>query len=97
MRRNARPAKKLKKVSELSYYSTRSMIGSKKSESSLEKMSTLKIYQILSIKERTVSTLLELNKALESDSNLASLNTVDSSMDGSFLHFLVQTAQANDE
>ena len=100
MKRNARPVKKLRRHSEITYYKTKSMNGAKKSDSTLSDKQSLinsKIYQILSQKERTVSTLIELNKTLESEANLTCLNINDPRLDGSFLHYLTQTAQAGEE
>ena len=62
-----------------------------------ERVLNSKVYQILSKKERTTQTLLELNKALESEVNSSYLNVTDPTLDGSFLHYVVSTAQANDE
>lgn len=56
-----------------------------------------KIFQLLSSKERNLSTLNELNNLLKTDASIALLNLNDPSIDGSLLHFLTQTAQATDE
>ena len=56
------------------------------------------LYQILSKKERNKSTLLELNKALEVDSNRAFLNHKEPVLDGdAMIHILTKTASANEE
>ena len=58
---------------------------------------TSAVYRILSKKERTFKTLNELNCALKSKENLQLLNTNDPVLDGTFLHFLTQSAQSDDE
>ena len=56
------------------------------------------VYQILTKKERKKSTLLELNKALEIDSNKAFLNQKEHALDGDcIIHILTKTANANEE
>ena len=55
------------------------------------------IFKILSKKERTFKTLNELNYALKSKESLNLLNVNDPILDGTFLHFLTQSAQSNDE
>jgi hypothetical protein len=94
MRRNDGPSKRLKRQnSENNYQKFKVMHDLKRDE----RVTNSKIYQILSRKERTTQTLLELNKALESEVNLSFLNVTDPALDGSFLHYVTSTAQANDE
>ena len=58
---------------------------------------TSAVYRILCKKERTLKTLNELNCSLKNKENLQLLNANDPALDGTFLHLLTQTAQANDE
>lgn len=94
MRRNDRPAKRVRRRNSENNYQTFNIMHDLKRE---ERVINSKIYQILSKKERTTQTLLDLNKALESDVNLSYLNVTDPALDGTFLHYVVNTAQANEE
>ncbi|CAF0745128.1 unnamed protein product [Brachionus calyciflorus] len=56
------------------------------------------IFNLLSSKERNLSTLIELNNLLNSNSNVSDiLNSYDKNLDGSFLHYVTQTAQSGDD
>ncbi len=55
---------------------------------------TSKIYELLNKKDRNLITLFELNTLLEENQ----LNINDTSLiDGTYLHYLTQTAKPNDE
>jgi hypothetical protein len=56
---------------------------------------TSKLYKILSVEERSVAVLKELNREL-SAADVAVLSLEDPEI-GTYLHYLTQTAQATDE
>lgn len=56
------------------------------------------ILNLLKTNERNLKTLKELNDLLNSELNISSiLNSSDSKIDGSFLHYLTLNSQAADE
>ena len=56
-----------------------------------------KIYQIINKKSRDKTTLFELNEELHNETKKENLNLIDNEIDGTYLHYLAQTAQSTEE